>query len=504
MLVEGRRDSTRRREGAKMVCQGSPPLPVAPSRDLTLMRPIPQIEGPLADGAVLQREAQTPIWGRAAPGRWVEVDFAGQTQRARAGDDGRWVVRLAPMPADERPRPLIVRSPEDGWERRFEELRVGEVWLAAGQSNMELPLRDSAEPEWRTDPLLRLCRLPVAAADAPARAVAADWACPPPDFSAVAYHMGAALREALRVPVGMICACLGSTGIASWLSPSEIAESPYRQALYDLHAQRVAYHRWAQEARRTAADPQSIWLGHDPRLLRPSGLFNGMIAPLQPWALRGIVWYQGEADTMAPERYEALFKRLIASWRRGWGQDDLPFLFVQLSAFDARPPAHRGDWPALRQAQARVADTVPRAAMVVSIDAGDKDDIHPRRKKCIGDRLALAALAVAYGQPVHWRGPRPLAARRRAAAIEIAFEDHGQGLTTRDGQPPRGFELVDGGQALPTPARLDGHAVQLPGGGTASAVRYAWSAWTDANLCDARGLPAAPFELPVLDATEET
>jgi sialate O-acetylesterase len=455
------------------------------------------IGGVLTDGAVLLRDRVTPVWGRAAPGTAVKVAFAGHECRGVAGQDGSWRVELPPLPACGEPRRMVVRTEGSATETVISNLLVGEVWLASGQSNMELPLRDSAEPEWTADPLLRLCRVPVTVAEVPAQEVAVDWACLPSDFSAVAYGFGVALRRALGVPVGLIHASLGSTGIACWLPAEDLAGHPARDALLARHAEQVAYYRWAVEARRAAADPGRIWLGHDPRLMSLSGLYNGMIAPLQSFPLRGFIWYQGETDTVWPGHYEELFPALIAAWRRGWRDEKMPFLFAQLTAFEASAPSHRGDWPALREVQRRVAMSVPRTGMAVTLDFGERADIHPKRKRAVGERLSRAARAVAYGETLAWHGPRPTGVRRAAHELVVAFDTEGLELTTLDGEPVRGFEVLDDGVATAVPGRIVGSAVHLPCNRPAGVVRYAWSAWTDANLCAANGLPAGPFRLDV-------
>jgi sialate O-acetylesterase len=218
-----------------------------------------------------------------------------------------------------------------------------------------------------------------------------------------------------------------------------------------------------------------------------------MIAPLQSWPVRGVIWYQGESDTVWPEHYDGLFRALIAAWRRGWRDENMPFLFAQLTAFEASPPSHPGDWPALREVQRRVAESVPHTGMAVTLDFGERADIHPKRKRAVGERLSRAARAVAYGETLAWRGPRPTGVRHAAHELVVAFDTEGLELTTLDGQPVRGFEVLDGGVAAAVPGRIVGSAVHLPCDRPAEAVRYAWSAWTDANLCAANGLPAGPF-----------
>ncbi len=362
-----------------------------------------------------------------------------------------------------------------------------ELWLASGQSNMELPIKDAAEPAGPDDPLLRLCHIPVRDADAPCADMEARWDLPAREFSAVAYHFGRELRRALDVPVTMINASLGATSIVSWL-PREVVETdPHWAEIAARETDNIAHYEWALKKRGEVANPQSIWLPPNPYVRRPGALYNGMIAPLQRLPIRGVIWYQGEGDAAFPEHYATLFPALIRSWRAAWGRE-LPFLFVQLSNFGGRP---KEDWAPLREVQRAVAQTVPNTAMVVSLDVGDKDDIHPKRKQPVGERLARAARALVYGQPVAWRGPT-------LASVEpdgrtFRFDNTGDGLRT-DGQPLCGLETAGAdGEFHSAAAAIVGDRLLITSPAEFRHVRYAWRSWTEANLYNSHGLPAEPF-----------
>jgi sialate O-acetylesterase len=367
-----------------------------------------------------------------------------------------------------------------------------ELWLASGQSNMELVVNDAAEPAGPDDPLLRLCHIPVRDADAPCGDAEPRWDVPAGEFSAVAYHFGRELRRALDVPVTMMNASVGATSIVSWM-PREVVEAdPHWRDIAARDADNIAHYEWALKKRSEVANPETIWLPPNPYVRRPGALYNGMIAPLQRLPIRGVIWYQGEADAAFPERYTTLFPALIRSWRAAWGRE-LPFLFVQLSSYGGRPSE---DWAPLREVQRAVAQTVPNTAMVVSLDVGDKDDIHPKRKQPVGERLARAARALVYGQPVTWRGPT--LARMESDGRTLRFDNAGDGLRT-EGQPLRGLEVAGAdGEFHPAAAVIVGDTVTFMSPAEVRQVRYAWHSWTEANLFNSHGLPAEPFtkELP--------
>jgi sialate O-acetylesterase len=362
-----------------------------------------------------------------------------------------------------------------------------ELWLASGQSNMELLVKNAAEPAGPEDPLLRLCHIPVRDADVPCTAVEPHWDVPADEFSAVAYHFGRNLRQALSVPVTMINASLGATSITSWL-PREVVEAdPHWDQIAAREADKIAHYEWALKKRSEVANPESIWQPPNPYVRRPGALYNGMIAPLHKLPIRGVIWYQGEGDAAFPEWYETLFPALIRSWRAAWGRE-LPFLFVQLSTFGGHP---HEDWARLREVQRNVAQTVPNTAMVVSLDVGEKDDIHPKRKQPVGERLARAARALVYSQPVAWRGPT--LARVEPDGRTLRFDNAGDGLRT-DGQPLCGLEVAGAdGEFHEVTGTITGDTVTITSPAEVRQVRYAWHSWTEANLFNSHGLPAEPF-----------
>jgi sialate O-acetylesterase len=364
---------------------------------------------------------------------------------------------------------------------------TGEVWLACGQSNMEMTVQNSAEPAGSADPLLQLCQIPLRDSDSPCTDMQARWDVPAGGFSAVAYHFGRELRRTLNVPVTMISANLGATSIVSWMPREAVEADPHWAEIASRHTSSIAQYEWALKKRSEVADPKSVWLPPNPYVRRPSALYNGMIAPLRRLPIRGIIWYQGETDAAFPERYATLFPAMIRSWRQAFGRD-LPIIFVQLSSFGGRP---KEDWAPLREVQRVVAQTVPNTAMIVSLDVGDKDDIHPKRKQPVGERLARAARALVYGQPVAWRGPTLAGVDQDGRTLR--FDNAGDGLRT-DGQQLRGFEAAGAdGEFHEVTAEIAGDTVIVTSPGEVRRIRYAWRSWTEANLFNSHGLPAEPF-----------
>jgi sialate O-acetylesterase len=230
----------------------------------------------------------------------------------------------------------------------------------------------------------------------------------------------------------------------------------------------------------------------------PSVLFNGKVAPLQPFALRGVVWYQGEANaasTDAAKRYADLLPLLIERWRAGFREPALPFLIVQLPGYNS--PSKWADWPEMRAQQAAVCARVPASALVVTLDLGERDNIHPTRKQPVGERAAVVARKLVYGEAsLADQGPRYLSAARTGSAIRITLT-HTGALSTRDAAAPAGFAVVGAdGASLPAAARIEGDAIVVMVPSTlqgAVTVSYAWENWPEQNLRDASGLPLAPF-----------
>ena len=442
----------------------------------------PELASLFQDHAVLQRDKPVPIWGRAAPGEHVTVSFAGQRIGATAGPDGRWVAVLAPLAASSLGADLTVAATA---AVTVHDVIVGEVWLCSGEANMEFSVDSS--PAYRVEnaasevaaasqPLVRQFKVARQASAAPMESAGGDWKACTPDtvgqFSGVGYFFARELFARLGVPVGLVNATWSGTPIESWMSPAALAGFP----------------GYSNGHQAVGATPGRM----DPWV--PSCLFNGMIHPLLPYALRGALWYQGESNVGRAAAYAAQFPALITSWRSHFGDADLPFLWVQLEGSAARSSGSGEPWASLREAQSR-ALSLPATGQAVAIDIGEGGIPDLRNKREVGRRLALIAKATVYSIPVDDSGPAFSRASQEGAALRVHFLFAGEGLTA-GGKPLQSFEVA-GADRVFHPASVviqeDSVIVQSPVVRQPVAVRYAWRNAPEANLYNGAGLPAAPF-----------
>ena len=469
------------------------------------------------DHAVLQRDKPVPVWGRADAGEEVTVSFAGQTLSTKAAEDGRWSVTLAPMPANRAPAELTVRGKNT---LRFTDILVGEVWFASGQSNMEWLVKNSDDvalevPASAALPHIRHYWLDKQVADAPRDTAKGIWRVTGPKttggYFATAYYFSRDVAAVLDVPVGVIESAWGGTPIESWMTAESIDGSPAFAAVRQRWADTLAAYpaakeshdrRWADwNERKTAAKKTGAkFTEAEPRApegpghrYTPAGLYNAMIHPFAPGALRGVIWYQGENNTGRPEEYDALFPAMIKGWRAAFGQGDIPFYWVQLANYRGSGVA-KTEFARLREAQDKTL-ALPATGQAVAIDLGNVADIHPRNKAEVGRRLARLALKRAYGVELADEGPRFARAERVAEGYRIHFSAALGGLVTPREQLT-GFELAGDDRAFrPAQARIEGETVLVlaEAGSEPVAVRYAWRNAPEVSLYNREGLPAAPF-----------
>ncbi len=361
------------------------------------------------DHAVFQRDIAVPVWGKAEPGCKVVVQFAGQEKPATADKDGRWMVKLDPMAASADGQTLTVKTESGAPTLTRQDVLVGEVWVCSGQSNMAFGLKDSVNGEAAIaaagDAQLRLFAAGARAMDEPQESIGGRWAVDSPQsaagFSAVAYFFGKDLRQKLGVPVGLIKSAVGGTVAEAWTPRADLESNPVLKPLLDRQAKHVAGYadaleaykksepellaKYEQDSAKAKADgtrvPSKPQPPEDPEnnVNRPTGLYNGSIAPLEPYAIRGAIWYQGESNSGRGKEYQTLFPAMIASWRKAWGQGDFPFLFVQITP-------HNDMSPEVREAQRITTETTQNTAMAVTTDVGDATDIHPKQKQPVGER----------------------------------------------------------------------------------------------------------------------
>jgi sialate O-acetylesterase len=472
-----------------------------------------RLPGILSSHMVLQRDKPIHIWGWSDPGEKVSVTFHG-ISRAVTGDSlGSWSLFLSPESSGG-PYQMTVTGSN---KIVLDDVLVGDVWFASGQSNMEFPLKgfggaplkNSAEEIAHAgQPQIRLLHIPQKAADFPLRNSAASWTVCTPEtaanFSAVAYFFGREIAARERVPVGLIDSTWGGTVAEAWTSLEAISADAalmpvFATRAHMMQAQGDMAAILAREKREDAAAKQAGQAPPDhtwhpaPESWAPAALFNGMVAPVTPYAIKGVIWYQGESNSRlawAP-MYAKIFPALIEDWRAQWHEGDFPFLFVQISSFTSNATEA---WAVIREAQRRSL-SVANTAMAVTIDIGDPANVHPPDKQTVGARLALAARAVAYGENVEYSGPLYRQAAPDGDGIRIWFDHTTRGLVAQGGAL-QGFEIAgEDGRFVNATARIDGETVVASSEQIASPkyVRYGWANAPTVNLFNADGLPASPF-----------
>jgi sialate O-acetylesterase len=486
---------------------------------------LPRIFG---DHLVLQRDTPVPVWGWATPGEEVTVELGGTRLSTAAGVEGRWRVDLPAMPAGG-PFQLVVSA---GNTITLDDLLVGEVWLCSGQSNMEMGVGVVADGEVEVagadHPEIRLFELPQTCAGEPRDDVSASWRVCRPDtlgegnwggFTAVGYFFGRKLHAELGVPIGLVDSAWGGTLIEPWTPPCGFASVPsLERFVVDIEEKNRRYReelpgrldeieRWIEAMRGSLADgkrlPVSPWWPRHPleSYDQPTGIYNGMIHPLIPFAIRGVIWYQGESNVHTSDRMTYLdkMKALIGGWRELWGRGDFPFYYVQIAPFNYdwhKPGIDPEEVPRLWEAQT-ASLSIPNTGMVVTTDLADLRDIHPARKREVGERLARWALARTYGvEGLVCCGPLYRSATVEGDRMRIELEHTEGGLKTLDGEPPSWFQIAGADrQFIDARAEIDGETVVVWSGDVPEpvAVRFGFHMLAEPNLANGAGLPASPF-----------
>ena len=439
----------------------------------------------IADNMVLQRGQPVPIWGWAEPGENVRVSLAGKTAAAQADDKGRWQVTLQKLEAGG-PHALVVEG-SAGSRRTVKDVLIGEVWLGSGQSNMVFWMRRAMNAQQEIQaakyPRIRFFMVKDDTSQRPRTFFAGDWVpCSPSSVgsrTAVGYFFGRELLRKLDVPIGLIQADWGGTPVEAWTSRKALEAEPALKPLLE---------RWDRVADAGSREH-----------LRPANLYNAMIAPLTPYGIRGVIWYQGESNVPRAHQYRTLFPAMIRDWRTAWGQGDFPFGFVQIApnTYARRnPQAHPDELPELWEAQLMTLKNVPNTGMVVTTDIGNIHDTHPKNKQEVGRRLALWALAKVYGHELVYSGPIYKSMSVEGDHIRIHFTQTGTGLSTRNGKPPSHFTIAGADKEFhPADAKIEGRSLVVHGPSVSKpvAVRFAWREDAEPNLINKEGLPASPF-----------
>ena len=467
----------------------------------------------LSSHMVLQRDLPIHFWGWADPDEKVSVSLEGQNAETTADKLGKWSLYL---PAHVAGGPFSV-SVKGSNEVTLEDVLIGDVWFASGQSNMEMPLNgfpgnasiknSEAEIQAANNPNLRLLRIERKPSNFPLNDYQDTWTTCTPEtaakFSAVAYFFGRDIAKEEKVPIGLIDSTWGGTPAEAWTSfqglssnaslmPVFAAWGTMMDAQTDMSLVRASDKR-ADEAAEKAHQPKPkhAWRP-EPASWAPAALYNGMVAPATPYGIKGVIWYQGESNA-GPARapiYGKVFGTMITDWRRQWQQGYFPFLFVQLADFKASP---NDLWPTIREAQRRTL-SLKNTGMAVTIDIGDPGNIHPSDKQDVGARLALAAQAIAYGEKLEFSGPMFRQAGVEGHDMQIWF-DHAEGLTAKGGAP-EGFEIAGPDHVYqPATAILKDESVVVSSPEVAEPqyVRYGWKDVPQINLYNSAGLPASPF-----------
>jgi sialate O-acetylesterase len=506
---------------------------IAPIRSLTLfllVSTLPSAQHALADvklpsmftdHAVLQRDMPAPVWGTASPGEEVTVEIAGQSHKTKADDKGDWQVKLDPLKVGE-PLKLVVKG-NNRLERN--DILVGEVWLCSGQSNMEFALSRAIDGDLEVSaanhPNIRLVRVKGPGSQKPVEDFKGQWdVCTPESasgFSAVGYFFGRELNEQLNVPVGLIDDSWGGSSCEAWIRRDRMEGNAVYEPLikkwdddvknFDEEkwkAEWATYRKAEAEARKAGKPaPKKRPLADPPALgnHRPANLYHARLEPVIPYAIRGVIWYQGESNAGRAYQYRDMFPLMIKSWREDWKQGDFPFYWVQLANFDPKKSAPGDSWAELREAQTMTMEKMPNTGQAVIIDIGEGADIHPHNKLEVGRRLARWALARDYGKKFAYKSPRFDSIQKVDGKILVRFKDVGNGLTKLDAESVQGFAVAGddrkwhSAEAKIVPPGPNANTVEVWSDEVKDpvSVRYGWANNPVCNLYNDALLPVTPF-----------
>lgn len=479
----------------------------------------------ISNNMVLQRDIKLPIWGWAEPGEEVSVKFNDDDiVSTKTGSDGKWMLTLPPQKAGG-PYIMIVNGADN--TITLNNILVGEVWICSGQSNMDrgvdfdLTAKDAiADAKY---PQIRLFQVPCNPSGLPVTDVRASWnVCAPEKsvvgtFSAVGYFFGREIFKELGVPVGIIQSSVGGTRSEAWTPGSAFAGDPEFKSINDRIRKADTDYRklleksmkridlWSSLIRKELAENKRIMAPPLPihpfnAQNFPTVLFNGMINPIVPFAIRGAIWYQGEANRSQGVKYFEYMNALINGWRNVWNEGDFPFYYVQLAPYNYGPEQPYL-LPELWEGQ-RLALSIPNTGMVVINDIGNIKDIHPKNKLDVGKRLAWWALAKTYGKTnIVYSGPLYKSMKVEGTKIRISFDYVGAGLKTRDGKEPDYFEIAGQNRKfVKASARIESDNTILVWNENITSpavVRFAWHQEAEPNLMNKEGLPSSSFNTDI-------
>ena len=481
----------------------------------------------IGDNMVLQQKQSNPLWGWDAPGTEVTVKFGDQTKTAKAGADGKWTVKLDPVPANAKPATISIQGTT---AKELKNVLVGEVWICSGQSNMQMSVSGSWDADLETAtakyPNIRLITVPNVGTQEPQQDFKGEWKeCSPATvggFSAVGFFYGRVLHNMLGVPVGLINNSWGGSACEAWVNRAELEKDPRFKLLMDGTKIKVAslatpeaktkyeadlanWKKQADEAKKAgkpftvrAPAAPAAWLSGNQR---PANIYNGALVPTIGYGIKGAIWYQGETNAGRAYEYASLFPFMIQNWRNEWKQGDFPFYWVQLADFmgektDAEQ-ATASSWAELRESQTKTEGAIKNGGQAVIIDLGEGNDIHPKNKRDVAERLARWALVKDYGLKLPYRSPEFKSAEFAEGKATVTLDTFGSNLRTVDVSEVKGF-VVCGEDKKWTWAEAkivgkDKLEVSAKTVAKPVAVRYAWSDNPVCNLYSTDGLPVTPF-----------
>ncbi|HKX83609.1 MAG TPA: sialate O-acetylesterase [Pyrinomonadaceae bacterium] len=479
-----------------------------------------QIPDIIGSDMVLQQRRNVPIWGTAEPGESVTVNFAGQTKTVVTGVDGKWRVELAPLHASSRPQEMTIEGKNT---IRLTGILVGEVWLVAGQSNMQLRLRETDNGEAAEaaagNPRIRLFNVSREVAFKRRSGKLGVWAPATPisvrEFSAAGYYFGVEMEKTLRVPIGLINSSYGGSQAEAWTpveylnASADLKPTVERTKIWDEERSRVrveydaAIKKWREAAEsakaagvRPSPSPSVPDALRDYRIA--SSIYDRMVEPLIPFAVKGFIWYQGESNEGRAEQYGILLPVMIKAWRERWAADHLPFGIVQLPNYRSpKAEPEESAWSFIRENQRRTVSTVKNTGLITTIDIGMANDIHPKNKLDVGKRMANWALHDIYGLKM-LLAPTISRIDERNGKVYLTFENVGTGLKISKGDRLEEFALAgddkkwywaDAKITRKNLIEVSSQNVPKP-----KAVRYAFNSNPrNPNLTNDSGLPASPF-----------
>nr|WP_319399055.1 sialate O-acetylesterase [uncultured Carboxylicivirga sp.] len=471
----------------------------------------------ISDNMVLQQGKPVHIWGKADAGETVTVSILNQTQQVEADADGNWQVWLHPLKASESVTMTITGKNK----LTIKNILIGEVWFAAGQSNMEWSVQKSNNSDEEIAsadyPEIRFFDAKRSFRDFPQEDIEGEWVlCSPKTVAQMTgggYFFARGLHQQLKVPVGLIDASWGATRCEAWTPAFSYERDPrlkfwqdeWKQYQHDFPEAYAKYEKqmtdWKVKAKE--AKKAGMEIPKEPREPKrknknqPSSIYNGVVAPISHYTIQGVIWYQGENNAYKEQafRYRYLFSEMINAWREEWNQGQFPFIYAQLSTLWEHPY-----WPVLRESQTE-ALKLYNTAMIATYDIGDSTNAHFRNKQDVGERFLLAARKLVYGEDIVASGPLFRQMTIEGNTLRIWF-DHAKGLKASDGKALKSFQIAgEDGKLYKANAIIDGETIILSNDQVKNpqVARYDFNDITHGNLINEAQLPAIPFRTDVRD-----